>query len=77
MKCKGCGEEFENMSALLKHKPECPGKTEPKPEGDCVIPLSLCPDELKYLALNVTVGVRVEGKYTPDGIVVQEVKFIR
>lgn len=89
MKCSGCGGEFENMSLLMKHKPVCPGmngdtqvctgvsEVRDEPEGECVIPLSLCPEELKYLALDATVGVRVEGKYTPDGIVVQEVKFIR
>ena len=42
-----------------------------------IIPISLCPEELKYLALGVTVGVKVEGTYTPDGILIREVKLIR
>ena len=93
MKCKGCGEEFPNLSALTKHKEECtgifggsakePDINEPETEEqeqeqtEPIIPISLCPEELKYLALGVTVGVKVEGTYTPDGILIREVKLIR
>lgn len=88
MKCKGCGEEFPNLNALTKHKETCPaGDDEPQVEFNYetsnevptqpIIPISLCPEELKYLALGVTVGVKVEGTYTPDGILIREVKLIR
>ena len=43
----------------------------------CVIPIGLCPEEIKYYSLGKTVGLRVEGKYTPAGVEVQEVKLIR
>lgn len=88
MKCRGCGEEFETRADLMKHKPFCTAmngdaqvsngtnNTESK-EGECIIPLFLCPEEINYLAKDTTVGIRVEGKVTPDGIVVQEVAFIR
>ena len=93
MKCRECGEEFPNLSALTKHKEECagifggsaeePDINEPETEEqeqeqtEPIIPISLCPEELKYLALGVTVGVKVEGTYTPDGILIREVKLIR
>lgn len=73
MKCKDCGEEYPNLAALTKHKKQAHTQQQ---EG-AIIPLSLCPEELKYLAPGVTVGVKVEGKYTPDGILIREVTFIR
>lgn len=45
--------------------------------GKCIIPLAMCPEEIKYYALGKTVGMRVEGKYTTEGIEVQEVALIR
>lgn len=111
MKCAGCGEEFPNLNALTKHKPDCPAGKKPEegnestqdpiqdteveftPEGikitadgesyclevepNCIIPITLCPSEIKYYAPGKTVGLRVEGKYTPKGVEVQEVKLIR
>lgn len=80
MKCGGCGQEFPNLSALTKHKKEeCPAGKQPEQKQDSpvVIPLALCPEEIKYYSLGKTVGLRVEGKYTPEGIEIQEVKLIR
>ena len=58
--------------------PEVPETEEQEQEQtEPIIPISLCPEELKYLALGVTVGVKVEGTYTPDGILIREVKLIR
>ena len=86
MRCKQCGEDFPNLNALTKHKEKCSGilndsvkkpKAKKQAETQPIIPISLCPEELKYLAPGVTVGVKVEGKYTPDGILIQEVTLIR
>ncbi len=46
-------------------------------ELKCIIPIELCPEEIKYYSLGKTVGLRIEGKYTPEGVEVQEVKLIR
>jgi len=76
MKCSGCGEEFPNIARLKEHKPSCTGKKQ-EPQGTFAIPLALCPDEIKYYAHGHTVGLRVEGKYTPKGVEIQEVTLIR
>ena len=41
-----------------------------------VIPLDKCPPELKYLSSGHFVGLRVTGKYTKDGVVVEGVEMI-
>lgn len=82
MKCSGCGEDFPNLARLKEHKLMCPAETstETKQEAqgkELLIPLDLCPDELKYYAEGKTLGLRITGKLTDDGVLVQEVTLIR
>lgn len=44
---------------------------------ELIIPIDSCPEEVKLYAEGHTVGLRVEGKLAPAGIIVQEVKLIR
>jgi len=74
MKCSGCGQDFPNLNALTRHKEVCPAKI---PDIKTIIPLILCPDEIRYYATGNTVGLRIEGKYTAEGIEVQEVTLVR
>jgi hypothetical protein len=81
VKCKGCGLEFPHLNALTKHKEECIARKDNEAVADeifiSIIPIDICPSELSYYAPGQTVGLRVEGKYTPEGVVVQEVTLIR
>ena len=82
MKCSGCGEDFPNLTRLKEHKLMCPAEisTETKQEAqgkELLIPLDLCPDELKYYAKGKALGLRITGKLTDDGVLVQEVTLIR
>jgi len=87
MKCKGCGQEFPNVSAVTKHKPECPGlngetpvcnaKSEIKQPEGFIIPLELCPEEIKYYAQGKVLGLRLTGKLVENGVLLQEVTLIR
>jgi len=77
MKCRGCGEEFEHLSALTKHKSECPGEVVEDAQGPLFIPIELCPEEAKLYAQGQSVAFRVTGILTPTGIEVQEVTLIR
>ena len=89
MQCRNCGEEFPNLNALTQHKKTCPAiiakqppipmqmqGEESKPEG-FIIPLELCPEELKYYAPGKSLGLRITGTLTDNGVVVEEVKLIR
>ena len=89
-KCKDCGEEFPNVNALTQHKKTCPvlvakqppipmqmqGGEQPNPEG-FIIPLELCPDEIKYYAQGKVLGLRLTGKLVDTGVLLQEVTLIR
>ena len=79
MKCKGCQQEFENLSQLTKHKPECPGMDEVYFQQDeaLLIPIDLCPEETKLYAQGQTVAIKVSGTLTLDGVKVQEVTLVR
>ena len=88
-KCKDCGEEFPNVNALTQHKKTCPvlvakqppipmqmQGSEPDQEG-FIIPLELCPDEIKYYAQGKVLGLRLTGKLVGNGVLLQEVTLIR
>jgi hypothetical protein len=77
MKCKGCGQEFDNLNVLTKHKPDCTGTIDKPISKKPFIPLDLCPEEVKLYAMGHTVGLKVTGVLTPKGIEVQEVTLIR
>jgi hypothetical protein len=77
MKCKQCGEEFPNLNALTKHKETCSGKENEPVSNDFIIPKELLPEEYKLYATGQSVGLRVTGKHTPEGVIVQEVTLIR
>ena len=68
-KCKDCGEEFPNVNALTQHKKTCPVliAKQPQPEG-FIIPLELCPDEIKYYAQGKVLGLRLTGKLVGNGV---------
>jgi hypothetical protein len=42
-----------------------------------IIPIDLCPEEISLYAFGKTLGLRVTGNLTPDGVEVQEVTLIR
>jgi len=42
-----------------------------------IIPIGLCPEEVNLYAEGHTVGLRVTGILTPDGVKIQEVLLIR
>lgn len=42
-----------------------------------VIPLAACPPELAYLSHGKTVGLRVQGRLTADGVVIEAVSLQR
>ena len=49
-----------------------------KPSSDeLLIPLSMCPQETKLYSLGKSVGFKVTGILTKDGVRIQEVKLIR
>lgn len=85
MKCKQCGIDFPNLNALTKHKETCTGacvsKTEQAaqspPDGQFLIPLSICPEEVSLYAMGHTVGLSIQCTLKPEGLFVQEVKLIR
>lgn len=83
---KVCGKEVHTSNAAVQdtdlsevffaEKTDTPI---PKPPvaDPFLVPLELCPPEIKYYALGHTVGLRLVGKYTAAGVIVQEVKLIR
>jgi hypothetical protein len=41
------------------------------------IPLEKCPSELRFLAEGKTVGLKVQGTLTADGVVIEKVDLVR
>ncbi len=68
------GEQYPcKPDTFKKTYAQCDGEHPP-----VVIPRRLCPDELRYLATNQTVSVRVEGILTNDyELEVKETEFVR
>lgn len=52
-------------------------KVEPTEAAGVVIPLSACPPELRYLGQGKSVGLKVLGRLTPDGIAVDGIVLLR
>lgn len=79
MKCSGCKEEFPNLARLKEHKPNCPAAIAPKVKAQdpFVIPLNLCPPEIKLYAKGKVLGLQVTGKFVDEGVELQEVKLVR
>lgn len=63
---------FDKEPAVYPNKPLEGSFLEP-----VLIPLSLCPEEIKLYALGHTVGLKLSGTYTAEGIRIQEVKLAR
>lgn len=78
MKCKECGAEVANVGQLNKHKKDCPAKNSETPEGPAIIPWHQLPDQARAAAINGhPVRLAVMGRWTPDGVVVDETDWWR
>lgn len=65
----------EQPEDLLEDMPDEEVPEVPK-DTRLVIPLDKCPSELKYLSHGHFVGLRVTGRYTKEGVVVEGVEMI-
>ena len=77
MKCRDCGLEVPNIGELTKHKKICSAAIAAHTPDGFLIPLALCPEEIKLYSQGKTLGLHISGELTPAGVKVQEVKLIR
>ncbi|MDD5487002.1 MAG: hypothetical protein PHW65_05565 [Dehalococcoidales bacterium] len=74
-KCKYCGrDDFKSKGELLQHyrSKECQQEEKAADEPrEIVLPLSVCPDELKYMRKGQMVPLKVLGVFVEGGVKVR------